>query len=347
MSSKNINQILSRNISSLTAEFPLFINISSEGFVQEYLTTYTNAKVSCYNTNFEDYVNYKNNKKVNAYFTAQYETELTHDLIILSFPKSKAELNFTLAMVAHATTEKTNIMIVGDNKSGIKTLEKLTKNTLVNFNKVDSARHCLLIVAKLATNLTLFLLEDWYEYYDVSINDTQIKVAALPGVFSQKGLDKGTKILLENFPSIQGESVLDFGCGAGVIASFIGKRYPDMDLNLLDVNALAIASSEKTLQINQLNGTVFASNSLSEVKNKYSTVISNPPFHQGVNTNYEATESFLKGIKQHLHKSGEVFVVANSFLQYENIMKNAIGKTQKLITTNGFTIYQCNLHKSN
>lgn len=339
MSSNNINQILSRNISSLKANNPLFINIGADGFVQEYLSTYSRAQVSCYNTHFEDYVNYSQNNKVKSVFNAQYESITLHDLIVISFPKSKAELNFTLSMIAHAASAESNIVIVGDNKSGIKSIEKLTTKTLTSCNKFDSARHCLLVFAKLTTNLPKFNIEDWYEYYDVSINSTQIKVTALPGVFSQKGLDKGTKILLENFPLITGKSVLDFGCGSGVIASFIGKRYPDIELNLLDVNALAIASAEKTLGLNQLKGTVFASDSLSKVTHKYSTVISNPPFHQGVTTNYQATESFLKGIKQHLHKKGEVIVVANSFLKYEPIMKSAIGTTKKLITTKGFTIY--------
>lgn len=343
MSSNNINQILSRNIDVLDATTPLFINIGADGFVQEYLTAYPNAQVACYNTHFEDYVKYKNNTKLKSSFTAQYKSDKQHDLVVISFPKSKSELNFTLAMIAHATTEETNMIIVGDNKSGIKSIEKLTINTLTGCNKVDSARHCLLFFAKLITNTSTFSLEDWYEYYNVSINDTQLKIAALPGVFSQKGLDKGTKVLLENFPPIKGDSVLDFGCGAGVIASFIGKLHPGIALSLLDVSSLAIASSEKTLSINGLQGKVFASNSLSELKAKYATVISNPPFHQGVNTNYEATESFLKGIKQYLHKSGEVFVVANNFLQYEPIMKSSIGKTKKLTSKQGFTIYQANL----
>ena len=339
MSSNNINQILSRNISSLKADTPLFINIEAGGFVQEYLSTYTSTQVTCYNTHFEDYVNYSKNNKITSVFNAQYQSSSKHDLIVISFPKSKSELNFTLSMIAHSASAESSIVIVGDNKSGIKSLEKLTKNTLTSCNKMDSARHCILMVAKLTTNLPQFTLEEWYEYYEVSINGTQIKVAALPGVFSHKGLDKGTHILLEHLPQITGNNILDFGCGSGVIASFIGKRYPDIELNLLDVSALAIASAEKTLSLNQLRGAVFASNSLSKVTQKYSTVISNPPFHQGITTNYQATESFLKGIKQHLHKKGEVIVVANSFLKYEPIMKSEIGTTKKLITSKGFTIY--------
>jgi len=341
MSSYNVNQILSRNINILEASTPLFINLKHDGFIQEYIDLYPKAELSCYNTNFEEFCAYKSNLSIKSIFTAHYQTENKHDLVIIAFPKSKAELNFTLSMIFHSTNKNTNIVIVGENKSGIKTLSKAAEQTLVNCNKYDSARHCLLFIAQLSQEITEFTLNDWYEHYQVDIANIQIKVAALPGVFSQKGLDKGTQILLENLPAIKAGDMLDFGCGAGVIASFIGKKYPEVKLSLLDVNALALKSSIKTLELNNLNGNVFASNSLSEVKNKYDVVISNPPFHQGITTNYTATEQFLEGIKAHLRNTADVIIVANSFLKYEPIMRKTIGKTNRLFSQQGFTIYQC------
>ncbi len=63
------------------------------------------------------------------------------------------------------------------------------------------------------------------------------------------------------------------------------------------MSALAIRSAEETLTLNNLSGNVFPSNSLSMVKDHYQHIVSNPPFHQGTKTNYQATEEFfLKGI---------------------------------------------------
>lgn len=341
MSAYNVNQILARNIEILKAQTPLFINLKCDAFIQDYVNLYPQAQLSCYNTNFEEYCGYKSNKHIKSYFTANYQTELKHDLVVMAFPKSKAELNFTLSMISHATTSNTNVIIVGENKSGIKTLSKAASKTLINCNKYDSARHCILFTAQLSENIPTFSLNEWYEYYKVNIADIQLKIAALPGVFSQKGLDKGTHILLENLPNIKSGNILDFGCGAGVIASYIGRKHPEVILNLLDVSALALQSSIQTLKSNNLTGKVFASNSLSEITDSYDVVVSNPPFHQGIATNYSATESFLEGIKTHLKKEAEVIVVANSFLKYEPIMQKTIGLTNRLLTQQGFTIYQC------
>lgn len=341
MSSINVNQILSRNINILKGERPLFINLKNDGFIQEYTNLYPQAVISYYSTNYQDYSEFKSLHKIHSTFSAQYKTDKIHDIVIIAFPKSKAELNFTLSMIAQSTNENTNIIIVGENKSGIKTINKATEQTLIQCQKHDSARHCLLFTAKLSQEIPGFNLDDWYHYYSVEIEQIKITVAALPGVFSQNGLDKGTKILLEHLPAIKSGELLDFGCGAGVIATYIGKKHSEVKLNLVDVNALAIASSNKTLELNNLVGNVFASNSLSDIKNKYDVVVSNPPFHQGVATNYTATENFLKGIKSYLRSKAYVIIVANSFLKYEPIMKETIGQTSRLVTKQGFTIYKC------
>ena len=123
--------------------------------------------------------------------------------------------------------------------------------------------------------------------------------------------------------------------------------HPDTNLSLVDVSALALQSAETTLTINQLNGTFLASNSLSNVTEKYDVVISNPPFHQGVKTHYAATEQFLSNIKQHLTSNGTITIVANSFLKYPPIMEKTIGATKTLVVKKGFAIYQCLIKAKN
>ena len=40
--------------------------------------------------------------------------------------------------------------------------------------------------------------------------------------------------------------VLDFGCGAGVIGSVMALLNPDIELEMCDISALAVASSKAT-----------------------------------------------------------------------------------------------------
>ncbi|MCO4799555.1 MAG: methyltransferase [Colwelliaceae bacterium] len=339
----NLSQVLLRNDELLKANFPLLINMPDDELSQRLCDLNTNCDITFYDNNYELHQLHKKNINNQCIFSAQYQSEQIHDLVIINFPKSKKELSYTLAMLASHTTENSKILIIGENKSGIKSVSKLVKEQTIFCEKVDSARHCILFETQLSNHHVAFNIEDWFHYYHVNINNKTFKVAALPGVFSQAKLDVGSQILLENLSDdIYGE-VLDFGCGAGVIACFIGLNNKNSTLTLADVSALALASSEKTLAINNLSGEIIATNSLSNISNKYQYVISNPPFHQGIKTHYAATEKFLAGIKEHIHKQGQLTIVANSFLKYQPIIEHSIGKTEKICIKQGFTIYQARL----
>lgn len=343
MSSTNISKILLRSIRSFEATNPLFINLPDSEFYQEYTLLFPEAQCAIFHNNFAIHQQFKRLQynQDQYYFSACYQTKQQHDLIILQFPKSKTELSYTLAMLAHCTNETTKIFIVGENKGGIKTVEKNSSDYLNFCEKTDSARHCLLYFGTFKSSIKPFNIDDWYKYYDHDINGIGFKIASLPGVFSQNSLDKGTLILLKNLPLTMSGKVLDFGCGAGVISVYIGKKFNEISLSLIDVSALALESAKKTLVLNNLTGNVFATNSLSNVKEKYQFVVSNPPFHQGIKTHYTATENFLEGISKHLTATGELTIVANTFLRYKPIMEKYIGKTITKVNDSGFCVYQC------
>ena len=321
--SENISQLLHRSLQQLSAKKPLFINLPSCDFIHEYQERFSEATLTCFNSNFEYFQQHQLSTTYQSFFGATYDNAEQHDLVVIYYPKEKKELSFILAMLQAYVTKDAVIVVVGEKASGINSSKKVAEPYIAHYQKSDSARHCMLFTGQYENDVPVFKLEQWFEQYTVNIQETSIEVAALPGVFSQKKLDIGTKVLLENLPTISTGSLLDFGCGAGVIASFVAKKATDITLTLTDVSALALVSAEKTLSLNTLNGTVHATDSLSHITGSFDTVITNPPFHQGVKTNYQATESFLSGIHQKINKSGELLVVANNFLTYEPIMKKS------------------------
>ena len=342
MSLANISQVLLRNSDVLTATNPLLINLPADDFIADYRDLYPQAEITSLNTQFDTHQALKSRygKSISTVFTSHYTAETKHDLVIINFPKSKAELAFTFAMIAPLLTENAPVLLVGDNKSGVKSSEKLSKHFLTHCKKIDSARHCNLFLGDFNNQSKPFVLNDWFKQYQVTVDDITLEISSLPGVFSQDGLDIGTRLLLNNLPKDMKNKVLDFGCGAGVISSFIGKKHPKTKLSLLDVNALALTSAEKTLALNGLSGEVFPSDALSHVQGTFNHVVSNPPFHQGIKTNYLATETFLSDIKKVINTGGNITIVANSFLRYLPIMENKIGPTKIQAKQQGFTIYQ-------
>jgi len=348
MSLSNSSQLLIRNIDNLSASRPLFVNPPADCFFDDYCRIFPNASPSSVHFFYDDYLTLsaQYGDRLNSHFTEHYQAIQLHDLAIIYFPKTKAELAYTLAMIANSLADNARIIFVGDNKCGIKSVDKLASNYVEHITKIDNARHCLLYSGQHNNEVNTFNIDEWYTHYTVEINAVSLTIAALPGVFSHNRLDAGTALLLSTLPTQLSGKILDFGCGAGVIGAFIAKRYPDTQLSLLDVNSLAIASAQKTLASNQLTGSVIPSNGLQQVTEKYNHIISNPPFHQGLKTNYHTTETFIGNVSNYLKSGGSLLIVANSFLHYSPLLSRYIGKVQPLKVQNGFTVYCSQQHNT-
>ena len=288
--------------------------------------------------------NYGYHRKLSAYsevqsiFAAELNEEVNADLLLLYWPKAKAEAEYLLNMLLAKLGVNTEVVVVGENRSGVKSIEKMFRR-FGHIKKYDSARRCSYYWGQCIEEPPRFVFEQWFKEYQVEYRDMSLIIRSLPGVFSHGEFDVGSQLLLDNLPDIDGK-VLDFGCGAGVIGCVIAKLNPDVELEMCDISALAVASSQATLERNQLNGNVFASDVYSDTGSDYHFIVSNPPFHSGLETSYSATESLLGNSPSHLKSNGTILIVANSFLKYPPIIEAAFGHCNTLSKTNKFVIYQ-------
>jgi 16S rRNA (guanine1207-N2)-methyltransferase len=155
----------------------------------------------------------------------------------------------------------------------------------------------------------------------VSTPQGDLDLVSLPGVFSSDRLDEGTRLLLEHLPDLSGASVLDLGCGYGVIgiaAAWMGAGHVD----LVDADLLALsAARENCLGIAPAQVTVIASDVCSAVEGRrYTHILTNPPFHSGQPVNLQVAEAFIQQGYRSLERGGQLWLVANRFLRYDRLM---------------------------
>jgi 16S rRNA (guanine1207-N2)-methyltransferase len=254
-------------------------------------------------------------------FTDNYQGDSIFDLLLIFIPKAKKEVQYLLASLTPHLAQGASIILVGEKKCGIKSAGNLLAPYAGQVNNVDSARHCSLLYCELSHQVAPFNQNDWIKTYPIKINDVTLQICSLPGVFSHGELDKGTELLLLNLPKNMKGNLLDFGCGAGVIGCYIQKCFPDLAIDMIDINAYALASAKLSLIKNKLNANIFASNVFSNIESKYNTLLSNPPFHSGKKTNYIAAETFINQSPTHLKARGTLSIVANKFLRYEPLLE--------------------------
>ncbi|OIN12413.1 16S rRNA (guanine(1207)-N(2))-methyltransferase RsmC [Oceanisphaera psychrotolerans] len=257
--------------------------------------------------------------------------------LLLLMPKAKAEAEYLLAACLPLLAVGAPVFIAGDNKGGVKAAPKLLAPYCGQVNKLDSARRASLYQAELTTLPSPFILADWVNRY--AMEEEQLQICTLPGVFSAGHLDSGSRLLLNSITTLKGR-VLDFGCGAGVIGASLLKRHPGLELECIDINALALEASRLTLAENRLEGRVYASDGLSQVNGKFDHIISNPPFHAGLKTFYHTTETLLSSAVDYLKPGGSLILVANAFLPYPELIEKSFGHCDTLAANGKFKIYR-------
>ena len=258
------------------------------------------------------------------------------DLIIYYWTKNKQEVQFQLMQLLARAKDAQEMLIVGENRSGVRSVEKMLA-PFGNTAKIDSARRCGLYYFSLQKRPQFALADYWKSYRHPQLDG--LIVHSLPGVFSAHELDVGTALLLSTLQNRVNGKILDLGCGAGVIGAMIKKRNPDAQITMTDIHAMALASARKTLAENQLEGDVLASDVFSNVEGKFDLIISNPPFHDGINTAYRTVQELIGQAKKHLNQGGELRIVANAFLPYADLLQHHFDVFDVLAQTSKFKVY--------
>ncbi|EAP4687918.1 16S rRNA (guanine(1207)-N(2))-methyltransferase RsmC [Salmonella enterica] len=256
------------------------------------------------------------------------------DTLIYYWPKNKPEAQFQLMNILSLMPSGSDVFVVGENRSGVRSAEPMLAD-YAPLNKVDSARRCGLYHGRLEKQ-PQFSLESWWAEYNID----GLTIKTLPGVFSRDGLDVGSQLLLSTLTPHTKGKVLDVGCGAGVLSAALASHSPKVRLTLCDVSAPAVEASRATLAANGLEGEVFASNVFSEVKGRFDMIISNPPFHDGMQTSLDAAQTLIRGAVRHLNSGGELRIVANAFLPYPKILDETFGFHEVIAQTGRFKVYR-------
>ena len=140
-----------------------------------------------------------------------------------------------------------------------------------------------------------------------SVNNTPLKFNTDHGVFSKNNFDRGTEILLKYLVVKESfKTVLDLGCGYGVIGVYLNKAY-DLTVDMVDINKRAIKLAQSNVELNETIANVFQSDGFENINSKYDLIITNPPIRAGKEIIYR----FFEDAKEYLNNEGEFYLVIN------------------------------------
>lgn len=172
------------------------------------------------------------------------------------------------------------------------------------------------------------------------INDKIFTFKTDNNVFSKKGLDFGTRTLLESLDleKIKGD-VLDIGCGYGPIGIYLASF--GLSVDMIDVNKRALSLAQENAKINNVKVNIFESDMYSNVSKKYDYIITNPPIRVGKKILYE----ILFKAKDYLNKNGSLILVIHKDQGAKSLYKELGNsyKTEILGKNKGYFVIECQI----
>ncbi len=133
------------------------------------------------------------------------------------------------------------------------------------------------------------------------------------GLFSPKGIDAGTRLLIEHLEVGKRDVCLDLGCGYGPIGLVMAKLAPKGKVILIDKDFVAVEYAGKNAARNGLDNTkALLSNGFSHVPDiTFDVIASNLPAKAGK----ELLALMMMESKHRLKKGGKCYVVTLSGLK--------------------------------
>ena len=130
------------------------------------------------------------------------------------------------------------------------------------------------------------------------------------GVFSKNTVDFGSELLVESYDipeQFQKASLLDIGCGYGTMGLAYGKAYPELSIEMIDVNERALVLAQENAKKNGIhNVDIHESNLYDSVKkSQYEIIISNPPIRAGK----IVVHTILEKAYDYLAENGQLVIV--------------------------------------
>jgi 16S rRNA (guanine1207-N2)-methyltransferase/23S rRNA (guanine1835-N2)-methyltransferase len=268
------------------------------------------------------------------------------ELVLLKIPKTTALLEQQLIDLQTRVSTATTVIAAGKAKL-------IQKSTLALFEKYLGTTTTSLAKkkARLVFCQPTGTQSHSSPYPTVWFTDKpRFEISNLANVFARQQLDIGARFLLEHLsklPNMDNKTVIDLGCGNGVLGLHILNQDKQAKVVFVDESYMAVASAKQNVLVNlpekELQSEFIVNNCLDDFVNKakfseVDIVLCNPPFHQQNTITDHIAWQMFKDAKSLLKNGGQLFVVGNRHLDYPNKLKRLFANAITVATNQKFSI---------
>jgi len=172
-----------------------------------------------------------------------------------------------------------------------------------------------------------------------TVRGFELRLATQPGVFAHRGIDAGTRLLIEAMRVSPTARVLDLGCGYGAIGIVAAKLATKGHVLLVDSDIRATRLTQRNLALNGVtNAEVLLGDGVHDLppKARFDVVACNPPTHGG----REVLDELVAGAYRVLRPRGQLFIVINRLLSLRREVESVFGSAETVARSKGYVVIQ-------
>lgn len=167
------------------------------------------------------------------------------------------------------------------------------------------------------------------------------------GIFSMKRADHGSSIMINAYIKERragrdkGISLLDMGCGYGLVGVVLKRVFPELDVTMIDINRRAVEYAKKNSERNSVRFVrVLQADGTESFDAKYDTVLLNPPVRAGKNVVF----SMYDRIYENLNNGGKSYIVIQTkqgAASSADKLNSLFGNCETLTIKSGYRVFKC------
>jgi 16S rRNA (guanine1207-N2)-methyltransferase len=279
-------------------------------------------------------------------FKAQgYEvsTELATGTLDFALVVPTRQRSESLALLAHALlslTEDGKLLFACANTQGAGGFLSRIKEIYPDL-EAESLRKCRLALLPCPPPDTHATLRHWIEEASpMQVPGTSFW--SLPGIYGWNKIDRASELLISTLDPLKGAGA-DLGAGYGYLSHQILSQSPELlklhaveaDLRALDCARKNLDAWKDRCDFHWLDVTT---PEIQVLGAELDWVVMNPPFHQGAQVESDLGRAFIESAASLLRPEGRLFMVANAFLGYEELLMKKFRKVSRVLDQEGFKV---------
>lgn len=266
------------------------------------------------------------------------------DTVLVLPPKQRDETRALLARAFAAAGPDATVVAALRNDEGARSAEADMRQLSVRVQSLS--KHKCRVFWSSARHANRAIVEQWAAL-DAPRPVCDGRFLSRPGLFAWDHVDRGSALLMKCLPPGLAGQGADLGAGVGVLALEIIAHCPDVtSLDLFEAEARALDLARINLHAADLPCAARVRPTLgfhwhdvtTGVPGHFDFIVSNPPFHLGRAGQPEIGRAFIAAAAASLRAGGQLWLVANRHLPYEQVLARDFNNTHLVSERDGFKV---------